>query len=51
MPFSNKGVDEVLSTFRSACNRMDGFPELTFSASSLLHEAGQRHAGGCDSTF
>jgi len=30
-----EGIDEVLNTFRSACNRMDEFPALTFSASSL----------------
>ena len=30
-----EGIDEVLNTFRSACNRMDEFPDLTFSASSL----------------
>lgn len=51
MPFSNNGIDKVLNTFRSACNRMDGFPELTFSANPLQYGAGQRHAGGCDSTF
>ncbi len=30
-----EGIDEVLNTFRSACNRLDEFPKLTFSASSL----------------
>ncbi len=30
-----EGIDEVLNTFRSACNRLDEFPDLTFSASSL----------------
>jgi alpha-mannosidase len=31
----HEGIDEVLNTFRSACDRLDEFPELTFSASSL----------------
>ena len=30
-----EGIDEVLNTFRSACDRLDEFPDLTFSASSL----------------
>jgi alpha-mannosidase len=30
-----EGIDEVLNTFRSACDRMDEFPNLTFSASSV----------------
>jgi len=30
-----EGIDEVLNTFRSACSRLDEFPSLTFSASSL----------------
>jgi alpha-mannosidase len=30
-----EGIDEVLNTFRSACKRMEEFPQLTFSASSL----------------
>lgn len=30
-----EGIDEVLNTFRSACNRLDEFPTLTFAASSL----------------
>ena len=30
-----EGIDEVLNTFRSACDRLDEFPELCFSASSL----------------
>lgn len=30
-----EGIDEVLNTFRSACKRMEEFPKLTFSASSL----------------
>ncbi|MFA6292179.1 MAG: glycoside hydrolase family 38 C-terminal domain-containing protein, partial [Victivallales bacterium] len=30
-----EGIDEVLNTFRSACKRLDEFPTLTFSASSL----------------
>ncbi|MEZ4697571.1 MAG: hypothetical protein R2832_14250 [Rhodothermales bacterium] len=29
-----EGIDEVLNTFRSACDRLDEYPELTFSASS-----------------
>jgi alpha-mannosidase len=31
----NEGVDEVLNTFRSACDRMDEYPSLTFAGSSL----------------
>ena len=30
-----EGIDEVLNTFRSACDRMDEYPDLTFSASSI----------------
>ena len=30
-----EGIDEVINTFRSACDRLDEFPELFFSASSL----------------
>lgn len=30
-----EGIDEVLNTFRSACDRLDEFPDLTFTASSL----------------
>ncbi len=30
-----EGIDEVLATFRSACDRLEEYPELTFSASSL----------------
>ena len=30
-----EGIDEVLNTFRSACDRLDEYPELYFSASSL----------------
>ena len=30
-----EGIDEVLSTFRSACDRLDEYPDLTFSGSSL----------------
>jgi len=30
-----EGIDEVLNTFRSACDRMDEFPSLTFAGSSL----------------
>lgn len=30
-----EGVDEVLNTFRSACDRLDEYPSLTFAASSL----------------
>jgi alpha-mannosidase len=30
-----EGIDEVLNTFRSNCDRLDEFPTLTFTASSL----------------
>ena len=30
-----EGLDEVLNTFRSVCDRMDEYPGLTFAASSL----------------
>ena len=30
-----EGIDEVLNTFRAACDRLDEYPELHFSASSL----------------
>lgn len=30
-----EGIDEVINTFRSACDRLDEFPQLTFSASSI----------------
>lgn len=30
-----EGIDEVINTFRSACDRLDEFPGLTFTASSL----------------
>ena len=30
-----EGIDEVLNTFRSACARLDEYPELSFTASSL----------------
>ncbi len=30
-----EGIDEVINTFRSACDRLDEFPDLTFTASSL----------------
>ena len=30
-----EGLDEVLGTFRSACDRLDEYPNLTFAASSL----------------
>ncbi|MHB9109546.1 MAG: glycoside hydrolase family 38 N-terminal domain-containing protein [Armatimonadota bacterium] len=30
-----EGIDEVINTFRSACDRLDEFPALTFTASSL----------------
>ena len=30
-----EGLDEVLNTFRSACDRLDEYPNLTFAASSL----------------
>lgn len=30
-----EGIDEVINTFRSACDRLDEYPELRFSASSL----------------
>jgi len=29
-----EGIDEVLNTFRSVCNRLDDYPDLTFCASS-----------------
>ncbi|MFZ5517293.1 MAG: glycoside hydrolase family 38 C-terminal domain-containing protein [Candidatus Zhuqueibacterota bacterium] len=29
------GIDEVINTFRSACDRLDEYPGLTFSASSM----------------
>ncbi len=31
-----EGVDEVINTFRSACDRLDEYPDLTFTASSAL---------------
>jgi alpha-mannosidase len=31
-----EGIDEVLNTFRSACDRLDEYPTLTFSGSSIL---------------
>ena len=31
-----EGVDEVINTFRSACDRLDEYPELCFTASSAL---------------
>ncbi len=30
-----EGIDEVLSTFKSACDRLDEYPGLRFSASSI----------------
>jgi hypothetical protein len=30
-----EGIDEVLNTFRSACDRLDEYPNPTFSASSI----------------
>ncbi len=30
-----EGIDEVLNTFRANCDRLDEFPDLTFTASSL----------------
>ena len=30
-----EGIDEVLNTFRAACDRLDEYPELCFTASSL----------------
>jgi len=30
-----EGIDEVINTFRSACDRLDEYPALTFTASSL----------------
>jgi len=30
-----EGIDEVLNTFRSACDRLDEYPDLHFTASSL----------------
>ncbi len=30
-----EGIDEVINTFRSACDRLDEYPDLTFSASSI----------------
>jgi alpha-mannosidase len=39
-----EGMDEVLSTFRSACARLDEYPALTFAASSLqFYEWVQQH--------
>lgn len=31
-----EGVDEVINTFRSACDRLDEYPTLKFSASSII---------------
>ncbi|MCP4177957.1 MAG: hypothetical protein GY756_09340 [bacterium] len=31
-----EGIDEVINTFRSACDRLDEYPDLTFSGSSIL---------------
>lgn len=31
-----EGIDEVINTFRSACDRLDEYPGLRFSASSIL---------------
>jgi len=30
-----EGIDEVINTFRSVCDRLDEFPQLTFCASSM----------------
>ncbi|MBT3341524.1 MAG: hypothetical protein HN712_27190 [Gemmatimonadetes bacterium] len=30
-----EGIDEVLNTFRSACDRLEEYPEVSFTASSL----------------
>ncbi|NOY09890.1 MAG: hypothetical protein GXP33_13735, partial [Spirochaetes bacterium] len=30
-----EGIDEVINTFRSACRRLDEYPELKFCASSI----------------
>ncbi len=30
-----EGIDEVINTFRSACDRLDEYPELKFAASSI----------------
>jgi alpha-mannosidase len=30
-----EGIDEVINTFRSACDRLEEYAHLTFSASSL----------------
>lgn len=30
-----EGIDEVLNTFRSACDRLDEYPQLAFTASSI----------------
>ena len=30
-----EGIDEVINTFRSACDRLDEYPFLKFSASSI----------------
>lgn len=34
-----EGIDEVINTFRSACDRLDEYPELCFSASSACFYA------------
>lgn len=31
----HEGIDEVISTFRAACDRLDEYPNLTFTASSM----------------
>ena len=42
-----EGIDEVLNTFRSACDRLDEYPGLCFTASSLQFYAWvQRYDGG-----
>lgn len=30
-----EGIDEVINTFRAACDRLDEYPDLTFAASSM----------------
>jgi alpha-mannosidase len=31
-----EGIDEVINTFRSACDRLDEYPSLKFIASSII---------------
>lgn len=40
-----EGIDEVINTFRSACDRLDEYPDLRFSASSTcFYEWVERYA-------